>query len=148
METLNSNLWLEDFQLIGPDLFFFKELMLGESRTKLSFFSTSCETGESSGTSLDFVDLEGFFFLPFFKNSELRRHCFFRRCPIVLRASSCANASALLFCSYQLCPAEGASPSLTLPRNVVWLVMLMSVSSYTMRIEILWPARRRLTPAV
>lgn len=45
-------------------------------------------------------------------------------------------------------PADGASPSLTLPRNVVWFVMLMRVYSCAMRIEIFWPARRGLTPAV
>ena len=51
-------------------------------------------------------------------------------------------------CSGQCWPADGASPRRTLPRNVVWLVMLMRVSSYTMRMEIRWPARSRLTPAV
>lgn len=45
-------------------------------------------------------------------------------------------------------PAGGMSPSRTLPRKVVWSVMLISVSSYTMRMEMRWRARSRLTPAV
>lgn len=144
MKTLNRNLWFEDFQLKG--LIPFQRVNARGSRTTMSFFIQSFETGESSGISLDFVNLEGFSFLPLLKSGELRRLCFFWRCPTVLWASSCASAS--VWCSYQLCPADGASPSLTLPRKVVWLVMLMSVSSYTIRMEILWPARRRLTPAV
>lgn len=60
METLNRNLWLEDFQLIRPDPFS-KSQCEGKQDYIVLFFIQSCETGESSGASLDFVNLEGFF---------------------------------------------------------------------------------------